>query len=60
MRQLTAFCLGDVLTEVYLSREGKNFQIPVDSIPVDLLIRSYGEEWKRAFELQETSFVHGT
>eukprot|EP00976_Prorocentrum_cordatum_P054572 1101336-Prorocentrum_minimum.AAC.1 len=71
-KEVSTFCLGDVLTEVpvhptgktkrmvNISREGKNFQVPIDSIPVDLLIRSYGEEWRRAFELQEASFVNGT
>ena len=70
-KAVSTFCLGDVLTEVpvhptgetkhmvNISREGKNFQIPVVSIPMDLLLRSYGEEWKRAFEHQEASSVHG-
>eukprot|EP00959_Pyramimonas_sp_CCMP1952_P103831 2170928-Pyramimonas_sp.AAC.1 len=71
-KEVSTFCLGDVLTEVpvhptgetkrmvIVSREGKNFQVPVDSIPVDdLLLRSY-EEWRRAFELQETSSVNET
>eukprot|EP00959_Pyramimonas_sp_CCMP1952_P297367 6220933-Pyramimonas_sp.AAC.1 len=63
----STFCLGDVLTEVpvhptgevkqtvNISREGENFQVPVSSIPVDLMLRSYGEEWKRAFEQLKTS-----
>ena len=55
----STYCLGNVLTEipvhpsgalkntVRVCREGVSYHVPADTIPVDLMLRSFGEEWKK-------------